>query len=137
MTNNQLLQHFIETWPLERVRNMSLEEYNKQGSKDTFCYMLEYGTRSLGNISGTAYSSKFEIYERKDKKNIAKSKDYGYDSNYTWRNRDGVIKTRNEAFEYTRNIIVEVIDASKANNFRAIDGKKIAPFSITTNYRTT
>lgn len=51
MTNDQLLQHFIETWPLERVRNMSLEEYNKQGSKDTFCYMLEYGTNQLAVIS--------------------------------------------------------------------------------------
>lgn len=130
MTNDQLLQKFVETWPIERVRNMRLEEYNQQGSKDTFCFMLEYGTRQLGNISGHAFSSKFEIYERKDKNNIPKSKDYGYDSDYTWRNRAGVIKTKHEAFEYTRSIIVEVIEASKVGNFNAIDGKKLAPLVI-------
>jgi len=130
MHKDQQLKHFINTWPLQRVKNMSLEEYNKQGSKDTFCYMLEYGTRELGNISGTAYSSKFEIYERKDKNNIPTSKDYGYDSNYTWRNRAGVIKTKDVAFKYTRDIIVEVIQASQSNNFEKIDNKKLAPLVI-------
>lgn len=127
MTNNQLLLYFIETWPFERVQNMTLYEYNKQGSKNTFCYMLEYGTRKIGNISGTAYSSKFEIYERKDKEKIPKSKDYGYDDNYTWRNRGGVKKTREEVFEYTKNCIISIIEAVQNGEYHKIDTIGIAP----------
>ncbi|WP_299432151.1 hypothetical protein [uncultured Aquimarina sp.] len=130
MTNDQLLQNFLDTWPLERVKEMTLEEYNKSGSRDTFCYMLEYGTRSLGNISGTAYSSKFEIYERKNKNNIPQSKDYGYDTDYTWRNRAGVKKTREQAFLYTRGIIYEIVEASQEGKFSLIDEKGLAPLVV-------
>lgn len=126
MNSNQLLNHFLDIWPLERVRNMTLEEYNKQGSKDTFCYMLEYGTRSIGNISGAASSAKFEIYERKDKAKHPNG--YWSDDKYTWRTRAG--KTREDAFLYTRNIIVDVIESAQRGDFKNIDGKKLAPLVV-------
>jgi hypothetical protein len=130
MTNDQILNHFIETWPLDRVRTMSLEEYNKVGSKDTFCYMLEYGTKNLGNISGNSPSTKFEIFERKDRSKTPISSDYGFDDKYTWRNRGGYKKSREEAFEYTKGIITQIIESSLNKDFRAIDGKKLAPLIV-------
>lgn len=125
-----ILNDFLDKWSIDRVKKMTLTEYNKQGSKETFCYMLEYGTRQLGNISGTAYSSKFEIYERKDKENIPKSKDYGYDDNYTWRNRGGAKKTREEAFEYTKNCIISIIEAVQNGEYHKIDTIGIAPLVV-------
>jgi len=105
---------------------MTLEEYNKQGSKEGFCYMLEYGTRPLGNISGAASSAKFEIYERRDK--TKKPNGYWSDDRYTWRTRAG--ETREVAFLYTRNIIVEIIESAQRGDFTSIDGKKIAPLVV-------
>lgn len=127
---DELLESVLREWTLERVQNMSLEEYNKQGDKTTFCYMLEYGTRPLGNISEASFSTKFEIFERKDKSKTPTSDDYGYDSNYTWRNRGGIKKTREEAFEYTKNIIVETIIAAQKGIFSSIDGKDLAPLVL-------
>lgn len=105
---------------------MTLDEYNKQGSRETFCYMLEYGTRSLGNISGVAGAQKFEIYERKIKTKIPNG--YWSDDEYTWRTRAG--ETREDAFKYTKDIIVEIIESAQAGNFRNIDGKKLAPLVV-------
>ena len=32
-----LKQEFLETWPLERVENMTLDEYTNLNKEDSFC----------------------------------------------------------------------------------------------------
>lgn len=128
MTQDETLQNFLNTWSLERVKKMTLEEYNKQGSKVSFCYMLEFGTKNLGNISGGATSAKFEIYDRKDKSRVPKTKDLLYDDIYTWRKRAG--ESREAAFKYTKDIIVSIIKSSEKGNFSEVDGRKLAPLVV-------
>lgn len=107
INQDQKLEQFLERWPLEVVKKMTLTEYNKVGSKDTFCYWLEFETKSLINISGQANSFKFEIFERKEKNKVYTSTDYKSDENYSWRSRAG--NTREEAFIKTKSNILRVI----------------------------
>ena len=58
----QLLQSFIDRWPLEALNKMTLQEYNALGSPDSFCHWLERTTDNLGRIKG-AYSSMFGIWQ--------------------------------------------------------------------------
>ncbi|MBN1132361.1 MAG: AAA family ATPase [Bacteroidales bacterium] len=49
---------FVERWPIDRISQMTVEEYADTRSKDCFIYWLE---RKLGGIGG-GNSSKFAIY---------------------------------------------------------------------------
>ena len=41
------IKEFTEKFPLERIRELSLEEYDTKGSKETFTYYLEYKTKAI------------------------------------------------------------------------------------------
>ncbi len=41
------IEAFKEKFPLDKIKTMSLEEYDQTGSKETFTYYLEYKTREL------------------------------------------------------------------------------------------
>lgn len=121
---------FLETWPLSRLESMTLDEYNKQGSKETFCYWVEYQTKPLANISGVLGSAKFEIYERYPGARTSDEKRYGYDDHYTWLNRGGIIKTRDEAFQYTKKQILDVVRNSISGNFDQINESRLMPIFV-------
>ncbi len=123
INQDQKLKLFLKRWPLEKVKTMSLKEYNKIDDKDSFCYWLEFETRELINISGQANSFKFEIFERKDKNRIYTSNDYKSDDIYSWRSRAG--DNRDDAFQKTKANIIRVINATLAGNFKDIDSKEI------------
>ena len=60
-----LWDEFLQRWPLEKLRTMTLAEYNQAGSQDTFCYWLEIKLDNMGNIAGGS-AFKFGIFSRKD-----------------------------------------------------------------------
>ncbi len=61
-----LWSEFLEAWPPDRVRSMSLEQYTNPNRDDAFIYWLEKKTEGLGSIwGGSAF--KFGIF-RRDKK---------------------------------------------------------------------
>lgn len=37
----EIWDQFIERWPIEKLRTITLEEYNTLGSKDSSCYWLK------------------------------------------------------------------------------------------------
>lgn len=37
---NQLWGEFLDLWPLERIKSMSLHEYSNVGNEDTFTYWI-------------------------------------------------------------------------------------------------
>lgn len=41
----EIWDQFIERWPIEKLRTITLEEYNTLGSKDSSCYWLKKGRR--------------------------------------------------------------------------------------------
>ena len=40
-TSDALWQEFLQAWPLERLRTMSLSDYTAAGDKETFTYWME------------------------------------------------------------------------------------------------
>lgn len=118
-----LLNSFLERWSLKSVENMTLPEYTNLHNHDTFCYWIEYKTQKLANISGSANSFKFEIFDRIDKNKIYKSTDFVRDNIYSWRKRAGY--SREEAFENTKRFIITIIKASLAGEFEKIDSREI------------
>ncbi|WP_315499994.1 AAA family ATPase [Capnocytophaga gingivalis] len=112
-----LRDEFLRTWPLERVKGMSIEEYTNLNKKDSFCYWLEAITQDLGSIwGGSAF--KFGIYKRKDTKREFEENALS-DGEYAWLAKYG--KTKDEAFDKVKSIIVDIIEKSKARDFKAIE----------------
>ena len=112
-----LRDQFLRTWPLERVKEMTIEEYTNLNKKDSFCYWLESITQDLGSIwGGSAF--KFGIYKRKDTKREFE-KNALSDGEYAWLTKYG--KTRDEAFEKVKSIIIDIIEKSQARDFKAIE----------------
>jgi len=55
----------VRRFPKERLDEMTLEEYAVGlGSRESFCYWLEFGTKKLGHMAG--YASKFGVRYEKD-----------------------------------------------------------------------
>ena len=112
-----LRDQFLRTWPLERVKEMTIEEYTNLNKKDSFCYWLESITQDLGSIwGGSAF--KFGIYKRKDTKREFE-KNALSDGEYAWLTKYG--KTRDEAFEKVKSIIIDIIEKSQARDFKTIE----------------
>ena len=127
MTNAERLQlwdEFLEAWPLERVRNMSLEEYTNPDRNDAFIYWLEAKLGDLGSIwGGSAF--KFGIYYRdnKDSKLAGRGRTWG--DEYAWATRLG--KTESEAFGKVRSLLIDVIEAVQNGNLPRVEDIELAP----------
>jgi hypothetical protein len=112
-----MLAQFLELWPLDRVRKMSLEEYSNVGDKNTFCYWLEFEAECLGRIGGKP-SNKFGIWKRKIDKEID-SKSIINDERYAWYKKYG--STAQGAFIVVRGHIVNIIESAQNEVFGNID----------------
>ncbi|MBK8396297.1 MAG: hypothetical protein IPL26_13815 [Leptospiraceae bacterium] len=112
----ELLDGFLENWPLEKVKKMQLQDYVGLKNKDTFCQWVETKTRLLGSIKGLT-SIKFGIYERRDSKK--KPKNYFNDNKYSWLKNHG--ENREIAFRKVKENIVSIIKLSASGKFDMID----------------
>jgi len=118
MTRQETLAEFLRTWPLERIRSMTLEEYTKAGSKDSYTYWLEGRTDNLGSIwGGSAF--KFGIYNRKDQKEQVNRRGWCFDAEYAWQERHGA--TPEEAYARIHSLILQAIEAIQFGDLRRID----------------
>lgn len=113
----KLVEEYLEVWPLERVRVMSLQEYTNLNRHDSFCYWLEKITESLGSIWGGS-GFKFGIYKQKNKKAF-NSRGRLSDESYAWYSKYG--SNRDEVFEKVRAIIIDIIEAAQNQNYKHID----------------
>lgn len=62
-TENGRLE-FVKRFPIENLKNMTLEEYSSGTTDDSFCYWLEFKNISFGIGGGNA--NKFGVYKGKD-----------------------------------------------------------------------
>lgn len=107
---------FLEEWPPERVRSMSLDEYTNLNRSDAFVYWLEKMTEKLGSIwGGSAF--KWGIYKR----NAEPGSTSGTlsDDTYSWYARFG--ESAEEAFHTIRERLVHVIEAAQQGDLARID----------------
>ena len=113
MDRRALHKQFLQQFPIERLGDMTLEEYTNLNREDSFCYWLEVKTQELGSIwGGTSY--KFGIYryeKRPDNPSVIVS-----DEEYAWYKKYAALD-RTEAFKVVLNAIVNIAEsASKGNS---------------------
>ncbi len=109
---------FLQRWPLETVRNMTLHEYNSLNNPDSFCSWLERRTKPIGTISGRT-SMIFDIFERHPDRAHSRAHGVANNERHTWRLRHG--STTEEAFVSIRNTIVQIITSAQASDLDTID----------------
>lgn len=120
MDNSELYKlwnEFLKSWPVERVINMTLEEYTEVGNPDAFTHWMEFRTKLLATISGSS-SFIFGIYSRKDQSYKPNTKNHIYEDKYAWRAAYG--ETKELAFTHVKAEIIKVIEAVKNNQFHLI-----------------
>ena len=114
-----LLDAFLRAWPLDKVKRMTLDEYTKFGSRNSFTYLLEFGGTPLSLGGGRAY--KFGIYahnpEHADEELTNPS--HKRDATYSWKASNG--NTAQEAFLKARQVIVEIIEAVRRGELVHMD----------------
>lgn len=115
---HQLKKNFLESWQLERVKAMSLEEYTDLERTDSFTYWVESKTRPLGSIQGgTSY--KFGIYKRENTNKEDSRDAYLTDGEYAWVRKYG--ETKEEAFESVKKLIIQVVEAAIDDKLEVIN----------------
>lgn len=113
---DKIYEEFNNEFPLERVRNLTLEEYTNTERSNSFCYWVEKKTEKLGSIwGGSAY--KFGIFKIGGK--IKGRNGTLSDNEYAWYSKYG--KDRQEAYENIHSNIIRIIEASQKGHFEEID----------------
>ena len=112
----ELWDQFLTTWPRERLRTMTLDEYSQAGSKDSFTYWIESRLDKMGSIwGGSAF--KFGVFSRKDTEDKKSDSKLSYSETHGWLASLG--ETSDEAFEKVRGYIAQVADLAAEGN---VDG---------------
>ena len=119
MTTAERIQRynsFQERFPIEKLEEMTLEEYTNLDRSDSFCYWIESRTGSLGSFWGGS-SFKFGIYRYINRPSDTRVVS---DDKYAWYK---LLKaeTAQEAFYRIREIIVAIAYAARNGNLEKID----------------
>ena len=113
---------FLARWPLDKLADLTLQQYVSVNDQDTFTYWLETKTRDLGSIQGNT-SAKFGIYKRgsegKEQSGI------GHGEIYSWRTRYGT--DENSVFTYVKDALVTIANAAYEGDLQTIEALNFAP----------
>lgn len=121
---HKLWADFLEAWPPERVRQMTLKEYTNPGKDDAFIYWIESRLEQLGSIwGGSAF--KFGIYYQANVKTKETSGGRNWGEQYAWLSKYG--SSEHEAFRTIRGRLVEVMEAARAGNIARVDEIDLSP----------
>ena len=126
---------FLQKWPKERLAKMTLDEYNKTGSKGpdgSFTYWLEYGLKELGRIDGYN-KDKFGVYWLNEKEKESPLKNGWHSSEtHTWPTRLGT--TSEEARRELQSYIQKIERFANQGDLEGID-KLNVPFSLPVKWK--
>lgn len=107
---------------------MTLDEYAKVGSKDTFTHWIESKLDSMGSIWGGS-SFKFGIYSHKDKQDKKSDSTRSYTSDYGWYTYLG--NSPDEVFKKVKNDIISIIlGGMPVLNFETGTKTDVVPYDI-------
>ena len=108
---HELWDEFLERWPLERLREMTLEEYTnlKSNTDDYFCYWVERKTEALGSISG-GFATIFGIY-RSAKEEAKLRKGQKTNGDYIWWESMG--DNADSAFETAKSLVLKIVEEAQ------------------------
>lgn len=113
---HELNEEFLKRFPLEKLKDMTLDQYTNLNRSDSFCYWLEFKSKILGSVGGSN-SYKFGIYrynqKPKDNTNCL------YDDKYTWWAFLG--ETASEAFEKVKKAVITAAESGRNGNLNDIE----------------
>lgn len=115
--HHELNKEFLERFPIEKLRNMTLEQYTNLDKSDSFCYWLEFKSKILGSVGGSN-SYKFGIY-RYNQKPKDNNNSCLYDDKYTWWAFLG--STASEAFEKVKKAVIIAAESGRNGNLDDIE----------------
>lgn len=111
-------EEFINRWPLEKLSQITLQEYSHAGSNDSFTYWLEAVTEKLGSIWGGS-SFKFGVYSRDDLTEKIGGSGRSYNDKYAWYSKYG--DTAEKAFKNVLQEILNVAAAARNGDLTIVD----------------
>jgi len=117
MDRRALHKQFLQQFPIERLRTMTLEEYTNLDKDNSFCYWLEVKTQELGSIWGGS-SYKFGIYryeKRPDNPTVVVA-----DDEYAWYKKYNA-PNKEEAFKVVLKAIIGIAELAQKGDFQAIE----------------
>lgn len=101
---------FIHAFPMNKLKNISLDEYVIGKNTPSFCAWVEPKTKTWANIMG-ATALKFGIYYGKTASDTARQ--------YRFSQKFG--NSKEEAFHNVKNALLLLVNAGKSKDFEAID----------------
>ena len=110
-----LWEEFLEEWPLSRLSEMTLDEYIKAGSQDTFTSWVESRLDKLGSIwGGSAF--KFGVFSRDGSELKENTNRHSYSDTHGWYTALG--GSAEEAFAKVRESVVRVAQLARSGEDR-------------------
>lgn len=110
-----LWSDFLQRWPLEKLNQLTLEQYTQvlgdQVEGDSFTYWLESKTEEIGSIWGGS-SFKFGIYQRANMEAKVNGQGRVFGDKYAWYEKYGT--SPEVAFAAVKNEVVKVANAARA-----------------------
>src|SRR5579884_4040509 len=101
----QLREDFVKHFPMEKLGDMTLEEYGGGKEYDGFCYWIETKTKPLGSISGGS-SYKFGVYLGEDQQ---------------WHYNMNKFQSPEDALAELKNGLIALINAVQKGEFDKLD----------------
>lgn len=114
--HHELNEEFLKMFPLEKLKDMTIEQYTNLNKSDSFCYWLEFKSKILGSVGGSN-SYKFGIYRYNQKPK--ENSNCLYDDKYTWWAFLG--KTASEAFEKVKKAVIVAAESGRNGNLNDIE----------------
>ncbi len=114
----QLWDEFLSEWSLERLNDMTLDEYTQAGSKDCFTNWVESRLDVMGSIWGGS-SFKFGVYSRRDNDDKTSDAKLSYSATHGWYSALGT--TAEEAFMQVHKHVVEVATLAAQGDLEGIE----------------
>lgn len=113
----QLNDKFLEKFPLDSLRGMTIDQYTNLNRSDSFCYWIESVTEELESVwGGSAYKFGIFKYYQKPKEDISK---FMCDGQYAWLSSLG--NTASMVFETVRNAVVEIATYASVGDLDSIE----------------
>jgi 5-methylcytosine-specific restriction protein B len=117
--DDALCREFLATWPIERLRTMTLPEYSSSSDRGAFAYWIEFRLQEFGSIKGGS-AFKFGVFARNaDIVKDGNAKGLSYDAEYGWYSKFG--ESSAQAFQAVRALVVKVAEAARAGRLADID----------------
>ncbi|WP_434082389.1 AAA family ATPase [Acinetobacter terrae] len=103
---------FLELWPAERLKNLTVEEYHQAKNKDCFIAQIDSFDPTQGDPTFVCY---FDLWEPVS---LGDNDKYHNERPYSWNKRLG--DNAEQAFQKIKQEILEIVDAAQRRDLNAI-----------------